>query len=432
VRGRSAFSALLARRGRAGALGLGVLAALGAAWYSAAALALPWWGPSWSAQDRAVLASLEVDRLAPPAAIPGIAPAQALHAAQLGKRLFADPRLSRDGSVSCASCHDPGRGFQDGRELGHGLGIGARRTMPVAGAGTQAFLMWDGRKDSLWSQALGPLENPREHGGTRLAYVHVLHDHYQAAYEQVFGPLPDLAGLPARAGPAGDPAERAAWQQLPKARQQAVSQAFANLGKAIAAYEDTVRFAPAPIDRFIATLGRDPDAAAPLLPASAQRGLRIFLHEGRCVTCHGGPLFSDGQFHNTGVPPRLAVPPDPGRAAGIAQLTADEFNCLGPYSGVPAAQCDELRFLAVADPHALGAFKTPSLRNAALRPPYMHAGQLASLDAVVRHYARAPAAAVGTTELKPVTLSDEQVKDVVAFLGTLSGPLVEVAPRAPP
>ena len=160
--------------------------------------------------------------------------------------------------------------------------------------------------------------------------------------------------------------------------------------------------------------------------------MRLFLGKGQCATCHNGPLFTDQQFHNTGVPPRDPARPDPGRAAATAKVQRDEFNCLGPYSDAPKQACQELRFMLSDDPTLTGAFKTPSLRNVALRPPYMHAGQFASLEEVVAHYAKSPAAAIGHSELahggtghaerKPIRLSASEVRDVAAFLQTLSSP----------
>ena len=134
--------------------------------------------------------------------------------------------------------------------------------------------------------------------------------------------------------------------------------------------------------------------------------------------------------------------PDRGRQAGVAKVQADEFNCLGRYSDAPPDACQELRFIAADDPGMEGAFKTPGLRNVALRAPYMHAGQIASLDEVVAHYRRSPAASVGHTELaqvgqrpaaqrQPIRLSDQEAQDLVAFLRTLSGPVEERLAAAP-
>ena len=113
-------------------------------------------------------------------------------AADLGHRLFFDVRLSSNGRVSCASCHDPRKEFQDSTPLAQGVGTTDRRTMPIASTAYSPFLFWDGRKDSQWAQALGPLESPVEHGGKRAQYAQVIAKHYGAEYEQVFGRLPDL------------------------------------------------------------------------------------------------------------------------------------------------------------------------------------------------------------------------------------------------
>src|SRR5690349_2424456 len=117
-------------------------------------------------------------------------------AADLGRRLFFDTRLSANGRVACSTCHQADRGFQDGIALANGVGSTARRTMPIAGMARSPFLFWDGRKDSLWAQALGPLESPVEHGGTRAQYAHVIAESYAPEYEELFGVLPDLSRVP--------------------------------------------------------------------------------------------------------------------------------------------------------------------------------------------------------------------------------------------
>lgn len=374
----------------------------------------------WRADEMSVLSSMRLSALGPAPPDPSNGHESSGAAVGLGQRIFFDQRFSSNGAVSCASCHQQDRQFQDGRPLGQGVGTGGRRTMPVVGAGYSPFLFWDGRKDSLWSQALGPLEDPAEHGGNRMAYAHVLKAHYRADYEAVFGPLPHLARLPMEASPLGAPAQRAAWNTLSVDARREVSQVFANMGKALAAFQKTLRFSESRMDRYVeGVMSRDATASR-LLSPSEKNGLRIFIGKGQCITCHSGPLLTDQHFHNTGIAPRLASRPDLGRHAAIAKVLNDEFNCLGRYSSARPEQCEELQFLAV-DEHAMeAAFKTPSLRNVALRAPYMHAGQMPSLDVVVRHYARAPEAAAGQSELKPFALSEQEVWDLVAFLGSLT------------
>jgi cytochrome c peroxidase len=307
--------------------------------------------------------------------------------------------------------------------------------MPVMGASHSPFLFWDGRKDSLWSQALGPLEDPAEHGGNRVAYLRLLKAHYAQQYRAVFGEFAQTGPLPGAASPNGSEPERAAWAAMPASDRDAVDRAFANMGKAIAAYERQVTYGESRFDRYAAATAAGDARGQEVLSPQEVRGLRVFLGRGQCVTCHNGPLMTDHAFHNTGVPPAAQEAADRGRADAIAKLLHDQFNCLGKYSDAKDGQCGELQFLSTDDPGQLGAFRTPSLRNVAERAPYMHAGQFATLHEAIEHYARSPRAAIGRTELaqpgekradrQTIRLSQDDVNDLVAFLGSLSGPVVQ-------
>jgi cytochrome c peroxidase len=412
-----------------------VLAAAGVSVVAAPAFTAPPLRDRWAAQDIATLASLRLDTSGPLQPDPSNAYEQRTEAASFGRALFHDTRLSRNGQVACASCHAADQQFQDGKPLGQGIGTGKRRTMPVMGAAHSPFLFWDGRKDSLWSQALGPFEDPAEHGATRVRLVRMVQAHYKEPYQAVFGPLPAVGKLPDDASPVGNDAERAAWAALPASSRDAVNRVYANMGKAIAAFERTVTYGPSRFDRYAqATVAGDGPGQDVLTPQEV-RGLRLFIGKGQCVTCHNGPQLSDHAFHNTGVPPLDKSAPDRGRAEGVKKLLQDEFNCLGRYSDARPAQCGELQFLAVNDPSQLAAFRTPSLRNVADRAPYMHAGQFATLEQVVRHYAASPKAALGHSELahpgekhadrQVIRLTEADVLDLGAFLRALSGPVVQ-------
>ena len=389
----------------------------------------------WSQQDLRTIASMRLKQAPPNLPDASNAYEGKTEAVALGRALFNDTRLSRNGKVSCASCHDADQQFQDGRKTGEGIATGKRRTMPVMEASRSPFLFWDGRKDSTWSQALGPLEDAAEHGANRARLAYLVRENYAGDYRKVFGALPDIGTAGADASPNGTDAERAAWAALPAARRDAINRVFANLGKAIAAYEKGVGFGESPFDRYVeATLARDARGQEELTPQQV-RGLRAFLGKGQCVTCHNGPMLTDFAFHNTGIPPANPASPDRGRADGVLKLLKDEFNCLGPYSDAKPDQCGEVRFAATDDPAQVGAFRTPSLRNAAARAPYMHAGQMASLQDVVRHYAQSPQAVIGHSELaragerhaerQQIRLSDADIQDVAAFLGALTGPVVQ-------
>lgn len=384
-------------------------------------------GGYWTQGELAVLASLRINSLTPRPTDPSNAFENLPAAADLGKRIFFDQRFSRNGAIACASCHDPKQQFQDGRALGTGIGVGTRRAMPLADAGHNTWFFWDGRKDSLWAQALGPLEDSVEHGGNRLAYAHVIQAHYRSDYEAIFGPMPDLGQLPQNAGPNGSSSEQTAWNAIDSTTRNQISRVFANMGKAIAAYEKTLHYGESRFDRYIGGILKQDAASMQILRPQELNGLRVFIGKGECVTCHSGPLLTDHYFHNTGVPPRDPTKPDRGRWPALSKVLGDEFNCLGPFSDAKQEQCQELRFLAKDDHGMEGAFKTPSLRNVALRPPYMHAGQIGSLDGVIQHYVNAPKAALGHSERKPLPLSEAEVADLVAFLGSLSGPIIETS-----
>lgn len=371
--------------------------------------------------EKATIASLSLSALPPLPADTTNRVADDAEAAAFGETLFFEQRLSRDGTVACATCHLSERQFQDDRPLSVGLGTTDRRAMPLAGVARAPFFFWDGRKDSLWAQALGPLEDAREHGGTRAAYAHFVAGAFGERYEKIFGPLPDLADVPATASPLGTDAEKAAWQVIPEGKQREIDAVFANLGKAIAAFERTIMHQPTRFDRFADAVaaGRRPDGDAALTEQEVY-GLRLFIGRANCVTCHNGPRFTDDHFHNTGVPPVAGLPDDTGRAAGAKKVLDDPFNCLGIHRDGGEEACGELRFMVKEGEELERAFKTPSLRGAVARPPYMHSGQIATIEDVVDHYVRAPASVSGHSELNPLKMSDKERAALIAFLGTLA------------
>ncbi len=347
-------------------------------------------------------------------------------AAELGRRLFLDTRLSSNGRVACSTCHQADRGFQDGLALANGVGTTARRTMPIAGMARSPFLFWDGRKDSLWAQALGPLESPVEHGGTRAQYAHVVAEFYAHDYERLFGALPDLSGVPRSAGPVPDQEAASAWSALSRVQRDDVTRVFVNIGKAIAAYERRIEFGASRFDTYVATVtSRQPDQS--LLTDDEVAGVRLFIGKANCTQCHSGPLLTNNEFHNTGVPSRPELASDHGRLTGATAVLNDEFNCRSQWSDA-RQHCSELEFMVTGEHTLERAYKVPSLRNVADRAPYMHAGQFATLATVLDHYNRAPAAATGHSELRPLRLTAVELRQLEAFLRTLSGPVTAIAP----
>jgi cytochrome c peroxidase len=371
--------------------------------------------------EKAKIASLSLASLSPLPADPTNKYADDPAAAAFGATLFFDQRLSRDGNVACGTCHLVDRQFQDDLPRGKGVGVTNRRTMPLAGAAWSPWFFWDGRRDSLWAQALTPLEDPVEHAGTRAGYAHFIAEHFAERYQRIFGPLPDLSGVPRAAGPRGTASEQAAWNAMGDSHRDGINRVFANLGKAVATFERSIAPEETRFDRFAKAIaaGQEPagDAA---LGGDEIAGLRLFIGKANCSTCHTGPRFTDDAFHNTGVPVVAGLPEDKGRQTAVKEVAADPFNCLGRYSDAGPEACGELRFMVKEGPELERAYKTPSLRGAAARPPFMHSGQIATLDEVVDHYARAPAAPSGSSELHPLTLSERERKQLVAFLRTLA------------
>ncbi|MCC7355436.1 MAG: cytochrome-c peroxidase [Anaerolineae bacterium] len=381
----------------------------------------------WSQAEMDMLRSLWIGSLPPLPADSSNAVAGDPRAVALGHKLFFDTRFSASGQVSCATCHQPERTFVDGLPLAKGIGTMNRKTMTIIGTAYSPWLFWDGRKDSQWAQALGPLENPIEHGGTRTQYAHLIAGHYRTEYEALFGPLPDLsdrARFPATAGPVADPAARVAWEKMAPEDREAVTRIYANVGKAIAAYERQIIPGPSRFDTYAqALLAGETKTTQNTLTPDEVAGLRLFIGKAECTHCHNGPLFTNNAFHNTGVPAAAGLPEDSGRADGARQVLVDEFNCLSRYSDAEPEECTELRFVKTGEAALAGAFKPPTLRNVAESAPYMHAGQFATLRQVLAHYNRAAPGPVGKTELFPLGLSGKELAQLEAFLKTLSGPL---------
>lgn len=382
---------------------------------------------NWDESQLQRLRSLSLTSLPPAPPDPTNRVADDERAARLGHRLFFDARLSADGTVACATCHRPELHFSDGRPTSMGLGPGARNAPSVVGAAHGPWQFWDGRRDSLWAQALAPIEVTTEMGGTRLEVARLVSRdaRYRADYEALFGAAPDFddaARFPARASPFGDPEAQAAWGRLSADAQHQVNVAFANAGKAIAAYERRLAPGPSRFDRYVERLvAGHPAAVRELLDADEIAGLRLFLDDARtqCMRCHNGPLFTNQGFHDV-ASSRSGPIPDLGRYLGIQSLLLDPFNCLGPYSDAAQDACDELRFLERREiPQLAGAFKTPGLREVGRTAPYLHDGRLATVEAVIEHYRRPPADP--GSELVPLELSDLEAARLAAFLRTLSG-----------
>jgi cytochrome c peroxidase len=304
---------------------------------------------------------------------------------ELGKKLYFDARLSSDGTVSCATCHDPRHGFADGRgqktSAGVGGQMGARNSPTVLNAAFFSQQFWDGRAATLEEQALQPFINPIEMG---------IPDH-PALVEKVSG-LPEYPALFSAAfGKDEVTAER--------------------IGQAIASFERTVIHLEAPIDRFIAG-----DQGA--ISESARRGWELYNGKARCNNCHGHvdafPLFTDDGYHNIGVGTQAAGFEKLGRSVEKSPASFEEL------AGEPGIH--ELgRFAVTKQPKDIGAFKTPQLRNVALTAPYMHDGSAATLLDIVEYYNRGgnpnPWLDGG---MRSLSLTDQEKADLVELMKTFT------------
>lgn len=387
-------------------------------------------GSEWSPAERAIIDSLSIASLPPTPDSPSNRVADDANASRLGHQLFFDAGLSRDGSVACATCHRPDLRFTDGRPTSRGIGNTPRNAPSLIGSAHSPWLYWDGRRDSLWSQALAPFEAAAEMGSTRLAVVRRVTSEpaTRELYRETFGSVPNFENrdrYPESAGPYGDVNEKAAWARLSATERRAIDQAFANIGKAIAAYERLLEPGPSRFDRYVETLGGDSSQTDPVeLSELEVEGLRLFIDETRslCLRCHNGPLLTNQSFHHVGTASNISGIPDFGRFLGVQSVLIDPFNCLGAYSDTMPENCGEIRFLDKSHvASATGQFKTPTLRGLAETAPYMHDGRFATMAEVIQHYREPGANTDGRSELIPLDITDREVDALVAFLATLDG-----------
>lgn len=382
----------------------------------------------WTVAERDVLRTLWINSLPPLGNDPSNAFGDDARAARLGHRLFFDARFSSNGEISCSICHKPELVFTDGLPLAKGVGAVPRHTPTILGISHSPWYFWDGRKDSQWSQALGPMESPVEHGGTRTQYAKIIASDpaYRKAYEEIFGKLPDVSDerrYPSMAAPIDVPKSRAAWSAMNAADRQTVTRIYANIGKAIAAYERLIIPGPSRFDAYVeAVIKGDPEPNR-ILSDDEIKGLSLFIGKGRCLQCHNGALFTNNDFHNTGLPPQGDAANNQGRANGVKAAKADEFNCLGPFSDASEGDCGELKFAKTTGAEIRGSFKTPTLRNIAKTAPYMHDGQFPTLAEVLDFYNRAPSTTLGHSDLVALKLSARDLKNLERFLMTLDGPI---------
>ncbi len=482
-------------------------------------------GCAWTSAEWSRVQSLSP--LPPPPADPSNRYADDPSAAALGQAFYFDPRFSgvatlvdsigrpvasarapkgSPTNLSCASCHDPRRAGTDETSVPNTVSIGAGiydvNGEQTLNAAYYPLLYWNGRTDSLWAQAIAVDESGFSMNGTRLQIFWTIVKDYAATYAQTFPdyPLPSpisTTEFPPQGKPGSMPGCQAgsatepfgdAFDCLSDPDKAIVNRVFVNFGKAIAAYERTLRSTDAPFDRFV----RDGPGSGWISP-QAEDGARLFVGKASCIDCHNTPLLSDGRFHNIGIPQTGDHVPTiedcPAGSPCNCTPGAEAASCLPSGAWAGAMKFAESGFrrdnptwsdapdsvepclttqIAVTpdcasepDPTLKGAWRTPSLRDVALTAPYMHDGYYQTLTDVVQHYnqggvpsaadtfqlplcgsgnaggsapcmdAGAPAPHLAV-QIKPLDLTNDEVADLVAFLGTLTGAPLPAAQSSPP
>lgn len=329
-------------------------------------------------------------------------------AVELGRHLFDEPRLSASRQVACGDCHQAGRDWRDGRARGFGLVELDRRTPTLWNVGWQHWFGWDGASDSLWMQSIRPILDAREMGGSMRGVAKLLREDRQLAcgYERAFGSAPG----------ADD------------------EKLLVDAGKALASFQQTLVTPRTSFDDFRDALVAGDRAAAARYPLQAQRGLKLFVGA-NCSSCHFGPLFTNGEFGDTGIPFFARDGEvDSGRLGGIARLRASPFNRLGQHSDDPT-DASATRTRHVERQHRnFGEFRVPGLRQVGRTGPYMHDGSVATLEDVVKHYSEVSPDRLhsdGVPLVRALGLSTEQRADLVSFLRSLDADVPKLPPLVP-
>ena len=336
------------------------------------------------------LATLGAPALADvPLGLPPLPDAKAAPAlVELGRKVFMDPRFSIDGNMSCATCHIPERQFTDGRSTARGLGgkVLTRKTPSLLNVRYQSSLFWDGRAEDLAGQIRSPLLGPAEHG---------LRD------EQTVAEI--VRGAP----------YATALARLMHVSKNELS--LRDMSAALVAFEGTLLTGNSPFDRYL--YGHDLNA----MPPAAVRGFALFRGRACCASCHligvDSALLTDGEFHASPLPIPATV------LAQLSELTAKvaDLRKRSDIDGLNALIASDRdvaglgHFAVTLQPKDIGAFKTPSLRNVALRGPYMHDGSIAQLPQAIDFelYSR-------TEQNYPLVLTEDERADLLQFLDALT------------
>jgi cytochrome c peroxidase len=315
-----------------------------------------------------------------------------------GRELFRSRFLSASRRHSCVSCHKPNLAYADGLARSTGVSTLDRNTLSLANLRLNRWFGWDGGSDNLWAQSIRPILDPREMNATPALIAKRLRNDtpFSRGYQAIFNSSPSSHDD---------------------------EQILVNLGKTLAAYQETIVTARSPFDRFRNALAKNDKQEAEQYPETAKRGLKIFIGKGKCGLCHLGPNFTNGEFDDAGV--RYFKPSggiDKGRFGGIQKLKKSSHTLLSQFNDSPDKATGIATRHVTRSHQSWGQFRVPSLRNVSKTAPYMHNGSVATLRDVVRHYSNLNEERLhldGRGLLRRLNLSNPEIVDLVAFLETL-------------
>ena len=315
----------------------------------------------------------------------------------LGRRLFFSTRLSADNTKSCVSCHAANEAFASGRVIRKNILTLDRNTPSLFNVRYNRWFGWDGANDNLWAQSMRPIVSKKEMSLPKETLRHVIKQStFLAPYQRFFGEIANHSD----------------------------DLVLVNIGKALAAFQETLITKQTPFDDFRDAIAHSNWIKAAQYPASAQRGLSVFLGKGNCHTCHSGPLFTNGEFHNIGLSNiTKAGDVDSGRQQGIIHLKQSRFTLASDYSDDLKKSGASVSQRVTSQKSNIESFRVPSLRGVANTAPYMHNGSLTSLEDVVNHYLSIDVKKLNANSaaiFKPLNLTKREASDLIAFLQSLS------------
>ena len=393
----------------------------------------------WSSTELALIESLRLDKLKPPVDESNrfLGNAKAI---AVGEALFNEVGLSATGEVSCATCHQADKGFADGKRFSVGSKQTVRHTPALLGISHADWFYWDGRRDSLWAQAITPIETVGEMDNNRTDAIRFIANHpdYSSAFRELaseeaafFPELSDTQRFPIGASPFG--AGKLSWHRMAQTDKTNINRAYATLGKFLASFEATLQHKAGAFDQWASTEAVKANSQGNPFGADEQAGLKLFLDlpKTQCLRCHNGALFTNQGFHNVATSESLISDPtrsshDFGRMLGLQAVIVDPFNCSGEFSDASSEGCQHLTFARRQNLNETidGAFKVPSLRNLQNTAPYFHDGRFATLEDVMEHYRNQKTDGKGervdrVSEVPDIDITDTERDQLVAFLKAL-------------